>query len=401
MVGQALKGIKVLDLSEYISGPYCTKMLGAFGAEVIKIEKPGEGDGARRIGPFPEDKPHPERSALFLYLNTNKKSVTLNLKSSSGLKIIKELVKTADVLVENFKPEVMPALGLDYETLAKINHRLVMTSISGFGQSGPYRDYKLSSIVGYALSGHLYIDGEPNREPLQGPGPQPEYQGGLHGFMGTMTALYSREDTGLGQWVDVSIMECMSGFHQFTITRYTYGGDIKKRLGNRYGGGDHPVTIYPCKDGYVALSASTRPQQELLNVLIGKPELTEDPRFQTVQERLANADEFDAIVMPWFKERTKDELFHACSEFRVPCAPVTGPEDLLNDRHFKEREFWVEVDHPQTGKLTYPGAPFKMSETPWQVSRAPLLGEHNEEIYCQRLGYTKEDLVRLRQSEVI
>ena len=294
----------------------------------------------------------------------------------------------------------MPGLGLDYGTLERINPGLVMTSISGFGQSGPYRDYKATSIVNYALSGHLYINGEPDREPLQGPGPQPEYQGGLHGFLGTMMALYCREETGLGQWVDISNLECMAGFHQFTVTRYTYGVEIKERTGNRYES-DHPITIYPCKDGYIALSASSRPQQELLYSLIGMPELIEDPRFQTVQDRIANADAFDNLILPWLKERTKDELFHTCSEWRVPCAPVSGPEELLNDPHYQARGFWVEVDHPETGKLTYPGAPFKMSETPWQVGRAPLLGEHNEEIYCQRLGYSKQDMVVLRETGVI
>jgi len=400
VVEQALEGVKVLDLSEYISGPYCTKMLAAFGAEVIKVEKPGEGDGARRMGPFFEDRPHPEGSALFLYLNTSKKSITLNLEIPTGLKLLKELIKSTDVLVENFEPRVMPGLGLDYGTLERINPGLVMTSISGFGQSGPYRDYKATSIVNYALSGHLYINGEPDREPLQGPGPQPEYQGGLHGFLGTMMALYCREETGLGQWVDISNLECMAGFHQFTVTRYTYGGEIKERTGNRYES-DHPITIYPCKDGYIALSASSRPQQELLYSLIGMPELIEDPRFQTVQDRIANADAFDNLILPWLKERTKSELFHTCSEWRVPCAPVSGPEELLNDPHYQARGFWVEVDHPETGKLTYPGAPFKMSETPWQVGRAPLLGEHNEEIYCRRLGYSKHDLVVLRETGVI
>jgi len=400
VVEQALEGVKVLDLSDYISGPYCTKMLAAFGAEVIKVEKPGEGDSARRMGPFFEDRPHPEGSALFLYLNTSKKSITLDFERPTGLKLLKELIKSTDVLVENFEPRVMPGLGLDYGTLERINPGLVMTSISSFGQSGPYRDYKATSIVNYALSGHLYINGEPDREPLQGPGPQPEYQGGLHGFLGTMMALYCREDTGLGQWVDISNLECMAGFHQFTITRYTYGGEIKERTGNRYES-DHPITIYPCKDGYIAVSASSRPQQELLYSLIGMPELIEDPRFQTVQDRIANADAFDNLILPWLKERTKDELFHTCSEWRVPCAPVSGPEELLNDPHYQARGFWIEVDHPETGKLTYPGAPFKMSETPWQVGRAPLLGEHNEEIYCRRLDYSKQDLVVLRETGVI
>jgi len=399
-VEQVLNNIRVLDLSEYISGSYCAKMLAAFGAEVIKVEKPGEGDGARRIGPFPNDRPDPERSGTFLYLNTGKKSITLDFRTATGLVLLKEMVKTADVLVENYEPRTMPELGLGYDTLETINPRLVMTSITGYGQNGPYRDYKMTSIAGYALSGHQYITGEPDREPLQGPDLQPEYQGGLHGFFGTLAALYSREETGRGQQVDVPIMECMAGFHQFTIIRYTYGGEIKTRTGNRYEY-TYPVTIYPCKDGHVALSASSRPQQELLYSLAGMPELADDPRFTSPLDCLANADALDDLLRPWFEERTRDEIFHTCEQWRVPCAPVTSPGDMLDDPHLKEREFWVEVDHPEAGKLTYPGAPFRMSATPWQAGQAPLLGEHNEEIYCQNLGYTRDDLVLLRETGVI
>ncbi|HEY90519.1 MAG TPA: CoA transferase, partial [Dehalococcoidia bacterium] len=274
MTLQALDGLKVLDLGDYVSGPYCTKMLASFGAEVIKVEKPGEGDSSRRMGPFPGDEAHPEKSGAFLYLNTGKKSITLNIKTATGLKILKDLIRNSDILVENFQPGVMADLGLDPAILEKENPRLIVASITGFGQNGPYRDYKMSSIVGYALGGHQYIIGEPDREPLQGAGPQPEYQGGLHAFFGIMAALYSREETGRGQHIDVSIMECMTGFHQFTIIRYTYGGEIKPRSGNRYES-TYPVTIYPCKDGHVALSASSVQQQELLYALIGKPEIAE------------------------------------------------------------------------------------------------------------------------------
>jgi len=396
----ALDGLKVLDLGDYVSGPYCTKMLASFGAEVIKVEKPGEGDSSRRMGPFPGDEAHPEKSGAFLYLNTGKKSITLNIKTGTGLKILKDLIRNSDILVENFQPGVMADLGLDPAILEKENPRLIVASITGFGQNGPYRDYKMSSIVGYALGGHQYIIGEPDREPLQGAGPQPEYQGGLHAFFGIMAALYSREETGRGQHIDVSIMECMTGFHQFTIIRYTYGGEIKPRSGNRYES-TYPVTIYPCKDGHVALSASSIQQQELLYALIGKPEIAEDPRFISPLDRYVNIEAYDALIMPWFKERTKEELFHTCSQWRIPCAPVTSPGELLDDPHFREREFFIEISHPEAGDLLYPGAPFRMSETPWQGRRAPLLGEDNEEIYCRRLGYGKEDLVKLSEGGVI
>ncbi len=400
MVAQALEGIKVLDLSQCVSGPYCTKLLGAFGAEVIKVEKPNEGDISRRLGPFPGDKPHPERSGLFLYLNTSKKSVTLSVKTRTGIKILKELVKAADVLVENFEPGVMASLGLDYEALEKINPRLVMTSVTDFGQAGPYRNYKSASIVNYALSGHMYVNGAPDREPLQGAGLQPEYQGGLHGFLGTIAALYYREEAGQGQYVDVSIQEAMAGFHQSNVTDYTYIGQIKHRPGNRSDSRPY-AAIYPCKDGYITLCAPTQLQEEALYTLIGKPEMKDDPRFRSSEDIIKNADAWDALVRPWFKTRTKEEIFHTCAEWRIPAAPVSNPEDIINDPHFQARGFWVELEHPEVGSLIYPGAPFKMSATPGRAVRAPLLGEHNEEIYCGRLGYSREDMGKLRQTGII
>jgi len=396
---QALDGIGVIDLSDGISGSYCAKMLAGFGAEVIKVETPGVGDSTRRMGPFPDDTPHPEKSGAFLYHNTGKKSVTLNIETALGRDLVLKLVADADVLVENYQPRVLPELGLDYPTLSAINPRLVMASITGFGQTGPYRDFKMESIAGYALGGHQYINGEPHREPLQGAGPQPEYLGGIHGFYGTLAGLYSREDTGTGHHVDVSIMACLAGFHQFNLIRYTYGGEIKRRTGNRYEGFP-TLTIYPCMDGHIALSASSPMQQELLFALVEMPDLADElPGIGTPLDE-ATLKAFDKRLMPWFQERTKEEIFHTCSQWRIPCAPVTHPGELLDDPHFRERDFWTEIDHPVAGPLPYPGAPFRLTETPWRPSRAPLLGEHNEDIYG-RLGYGREDLTELRKGGII
>ncbi len=405
---QALDGIGVLDLSDGIPGSYCAKMLAGFGAEVIKLEKPGVGDSTRSMGPFPDDIPHPEKSAAFLYHNTGKKSVTCNIKTASGRDLLRQLVAGADVLIENFQPRVLPGLGLDYPALSAINPRLVMTSITGFGQTGPYRDFKMESIIGYALGGHQYVNGEPDREPIQGAGPQPEYLGGVHGFYGTVAGLLSRENTGHGHHVDVSIMECLAGFHQFNIVKYTHGGVIKRRTGNAYEGWIF-ISIYPCKDGYIALTTSTPLQRELFRALVGIPEpdeteitnQTPDPNNVFVSPPDTELFErYEPMMKDWFRERTRDEIFHTCSQWRVPCAPVTHPGELLDDPHFLERDFWDEIDHPVAGRLPYPGAPFSLTDTPWQPGRAPLLGEHNQEIYG-RLGYDVEDLVRLRQGGVI
>jgi CoA:oxalate CoA-transferase len=396
----ALEGVRVLDLGEIVSGSYCAKLLGAFGAEVIKVERPGQGDPARHAGPFLNDHPHPECSALFLYLNTNKKSISLNIHDPAGAAILKELAQKTDVVIENFPPGTLPRAGLSYEVLESINPNIIMASITDFGQTGPYRDFKGGRLSGYALGGYAYINGDPDREPLAGAGDQPAYQGGLHAYAGVMAALLQREFTGAGQYIDVSIMECMASLHQFTVNRYAYSGMIQKRGGNKYMF-SHPIAIYPCKDGYVSICPSTEDQAERMFIMMDKVHLLEDERFQTGFHRLVHADEFDAIIAPWFTERTKKEIVALFQEFRVPAAPVNNMKDLLDDPQYIARDFWTQIDHPAAGKHPYPHAPFKLSETPARPERAPLLGEHNEEIYCKELGMAKDEWAKLREEGVI
>jgi len=397
---KALDGISVLDLSENISGPYCAKLLGSFGADVIKIERPDEGDASRKTGPFPDDEPHLEKSAAFLYLNSNKKSVTLNLKTSEGLMILKKLAKETDVLVENFVPGTMSAIGADYDTLSEINPELVMVSISDFGQTGPYRDYKGGRLVNNALSGYTYINGDPKREPLTGGGEQPAYQGGLNAHIGVMSALLMRHSTHKGQHIDISIHECMSTIHQFTVNRYVYSGKIQPRVGNRYMY-SHPTTMYACKDGLVSIAPSSDEQGENLLLMMGMEHLLEDPRFQTGFHRLANADAFDDAVKSWFSDKTRKEVVEACQEWRTPAAYVNNVKDVLEDPQYEARNFWKQIDHPEAGKVPYTTAPFKMSETPANPERAPLLGEHNLEIYVERLGLSEQDLNQFRDNGII
>ena len=397
---KALEGIKVLDLSGHISGPYCTKLLAAFGAEVLKVEPPVQGDMARHTGPFRGDRPNPETGALFLYLNTGKKGIALNLEKPAGFDLVKRLIKDTDVLVENFKPGYMSGLGLGYENLQAIQPGLIMTSITDFGQNGPYRGYKGGRLVGNALSGYMYVNGDPDREPLAGGGEQPAYQGGLHAYTGTMAALVARQRTGRGQHIDIAIMDCMASLHQFTVNRYVYSGKIQKRAGNRYLW-SHPITIYPCRDGQVSVSASTEDQAERLLLLMEMPDLLEDPRFRTGFQRLVHAEKFDKLVRPWFLQRTQKEIVETCQEWRIPAAPVNDVSDLLKDLQFKARGFWVELDHPEAGRLPYAGPPFQMSDTPAEYHRAPLLGEHNEEIYQGRLGLTRREMDNLKKEGVI
>ena len=396
----ALEGIRILDLSEYISGSYCAKLLGSFGADVIKVERPGHGDPARHAGPFLNDKPHPERSALFLYLNTNKKSITLNIYESAGVTILKKLAQKSDVVIENFAPGTLAEVGLSYNALEAVNPKIIMASITDFGQTGPYRNYKGGRLAGYALGGYAYINGDPDREPLSGGGDQPAYQGGLHAYAGVMAALLHREITGAGQYIDISIMECMTSLHQFTINRYAYSGMIQKRIGNKYMF-SHPIALYPCKDGYISICPSAEDQAERMLIMMDMLNLLKDPRFQTGFHRLVHSEEFDAIIKPWFMERTRKEIIELFQEFRVPAAYVNNMEDLLSDPQYNARNFWTQIDHPEAGKHPYPQAPFKMSETPAKIKRAPLLGEHNEEIYCGELGISKEEVEKLRTKLII
>lgn len=399
MPEKALTGVKVLDLTHYVAGPYCTKLLADYGAEVIKIERTGIGDGARRLGPFYGDTPHPEKSGLFLYLNTNKLGITLNLKSEGGIGIFRELIKEADVLVENFRPGVMSSLGLGYEALEKLNPRLVMTSISNFGQTGPYRDYKATEIVSDAMGGWLSIIGDPGRDPLKPGGRQAQFVSGLFGAIGTMTAFYYQQGSGIGQHIDISIMEAVLYIQMNLTSYYTYNGMIRKRIGNRVL--PLPGAILPCRDGYVGAIAVTTSQWETLCDWMGMPGLKEDPRFVTGADRAKNVDELEAIIISWLREHDQEELVREGQRRRLPFAAPASARMLLESAHLNARGYFVEVDHPATGKVRYPGAQVRMGDLPYKLKRAPLLGEHNEEIYCRRLGYTRDDLVRMREQGII
>ena len=401
MLEQPLSDVRVLDLTWHIAGPYCTKLLADYGADAIKIEKPGEGDPARRMGPFFKDDPHLEKSGLFLYLNTNKRGITLNLKSATGKKIFRDLVKDADILVENFSPHVMPSLGLDYEALEKINPKLVMTSISNFGQTGPYRDFKASEPIIYGMGGNMCSTGLGDAEPMKKGGNLIQYAGGTLSAVATMTAFFNAEAQGIGNHVDVSLMQAQMGSIERRMSEllaYQYNKELTPRM-DIAGLMQFPYGIFPCKDGYVDVAGGIM-WIDRLETVLGMP----------LAERYGGANHFDlerreeffsTIWYPWIMERTKKEIVEACQKGHVLSCPVNTMEDLLDEDHLKARGFWVEIDHPVVGRMTYPGRPALSPELPWAIRRpAPLLGEYNEEIYT-RLGYAKGDLVKLREGGVI
>ena len=395
-----LDGLKILDLTHYVAGPYATRLMAAQGAEVIKVERPGVGDPSRRIGPFPDDVPHPEKSALFLYLNTSKKSVTLNLKSGASKPILHRLLEWADVLVENFRPTVTERLGLDYKSVAAANPGLVMTSISNFGQTGPYRDYGAREINLYAMGGLMYITGDPEREPLHMAARLAQYGAGQNAFAGTMGALLYRDISGAGQHVDVAISEYLATILENALSQYSYTGSNFRRTGNR-GYGRAAWGPYPCRDGYVGVIAGPDHKWPEMAELMGIAELAED-RFGDRAGRGENADELDALMLPWLMSHDRHDIFERAQNRGLAFAYVATPEDILGWEHLRERSFFTGVEHPAAGRLEHPTMPWRVSgEDGWNLDAAPALGQHNNDVYCGMLGYSKEDLVRMRGMGVI
>ena len=364
------------------------------------MERPGTGDPARNMGPFLGDDPDREKSGLFLYLNTNKKGITLNLKTAAGVKLFKELAREADVVVESFSPGIMARLGLDYGTLEKVNPRLIMTSISNFGQTGPYRDFRARHITECALGGWSYQAGEANRDPLQAAGWTTYYVAGIFGAIGTAIALYYSMESGIGQHLDVSIMESMILTQSYSPTHYHYLNLVRRRRGNIFqiGWG----FIAHCRDGYIGANTYTLPQWEQLCKWMGMTTLLENPKYRSVDAGRRYGEEITEQIAPWFLDKEKEATFHAAQELRLPFAPIPTAEDLLGCPQLKAREWFTPAEHLRTGPVTYPGAPFEMSQTPWCIGRtAPLLGEHNEEIYCRGMGHSKDELVRMREQGII
>jgi len=403
MTETALAGLKVLEYAQFVSGPYCTKLLADLGAEVIKIEPPGRGDEARRREPFLKDMPHPERSGLFFYLNTNKLGITLNLNTATGKKMFQELVKETDVLVEDNQPKAMKEMGLDYESLKDINPGLIMTSITPFGQTGPYKDYKAYHLNTYNASGlaKILADILPDevKQPLKAAGFLGDYDSGLSAAVATMGALYARLFTGVGQHIDISKQESLIALERVEIGMYgNEGSSMMSTVGiqSMLGG------LQRSRDGHVMLVMPMEHQWRGLVELMGNPDWAQDERLKDEFFRAQHAQELSNRVAEWMGNYTKDEIFHRAQALSCPIGAVYTAEDLLNWEQLKARGFFVEADHPEMGRVKFPAAPYRFSKTPWQVARpAPLLGQHNEEIYCKRLGYQKEDLVRMRAAEII
>jgi len=399
----ALSDLKVLEFGNLVSAAYCGKLMADLGAEVIKVEKPGAGDTARTRGPFAKDIPGTERSGLFAYLNTNKLSVTLDPGTTTGKRIFKELVKKADILVENQPPRLMDELDLSYPALEKVNPMLIMTSITPFGQTGPYRDYKAYELNTYNSGGYGFISTvtieEPVMPPVKAGGRQSQFGAGIEGAVSSLCALMARDRIGAGQHVDVSIQECLAGQYESRIEYWTFLGEV---MGGRSAPLIMPIIPLPCKDGWVFLMCVEDREFDNLVKVMGNPEWAREEIFKNRSTRAEYIDVLMIYLREWSMQYTAEEVFKTGQAGHVPIGPAYNAQDLLDSEHLGARDYFIEIDHPEIGTARYPGAPYRFSHTPWRIKkRAPLLGEHNQKIFCGRLGYAKEDMVKLMQAGTI
>ena len=391
-----LKGIRVLDLTRILAGPYAAMILRDLGAEVIKIEQPVVGDEARGIGPFKND-----FSLYFMSINRGKKSLTLNLKSQLGKEIFMELVKQSDVLVENFRPGAMKRLGLDYETLKKHRPSLLYAACSGFGQTGPYAGRGAYDMIIQGMGGIISITGEPDRPPVRVGTSISDLTAALFTAIGILSALRHRDQTGEGQLIDVGMLDCQVAILENALVRYLSTGEVPQPLGRR-----HP-TITPFEafesaDGYVVIAMGNNVLWKKFCDHVNQPELVDDERFCTNALRTEHHDELFPILAEIMRQRSTEQWVTALEEIGVPCGPVNTVDKVATDPQVLAREMIVEVEHEVTGTVGIPGIPIKLSETPGRVDApAPNLGEHTEEILTGLLGLGSDEVDRLKQQGVV
>ena len=381
----ALSGYRILDLTDD-KGMLCSRLLADMGAEVIKLEKPRI-DSARSI--------------FFWKTNAGKLDITLNLKAEPGREIFRRLIKTADVVVESYQSGYLEALGLGYPELSQVNPQLIVASITNFGWSGPYRDYRSCDMVACALGGQMYVCGEPETPPLKPFGNQTYYSACLLAALGILLALWNRHTTGRGQHIDISLQECVAATLDHVLVGYFYEGVVARRQGSLHW--NNAFRIFPCRNGYILLSLFQ--QWETLVEWLeaeGMAEDLTDKKWLDRDKRLQQLDHIIEVLERWTKSHTVAELVEKGQLMRFPWAEVTSIPRLVNSPQLKERGFFVEVEHPQSGKkYKFPGAPCKLSRSPWRVgSHVPAVGEHNKEIY-QELGLSEDEIEALSKEGVI
>lgn len=392
---QALDGVDVIDLGQIYNGPYCSMLLSYLGADVTKIEPP---DGE----PLRERVDQGEPPELVM-LNSNKEAITLNLKSERGQELFKDLVRDADVLVENFSVETMDRLGLGYETLEEINPELIYAHGSGFGEDGPYRQYPAMDLTVQAIGGVMDVTGFADGPPVKAGIAVGDFMGGIHLLAGVLTALYQRELTGEGQYVEVSMHDAIYPTLMSPLGAYFSDKDTPPRTGNRHSGlAQSPYNVYETADGYVAIFGVTDNHWHSLLEVIGRPELKEEERFENNYKRAQHSDEIDSMIGEWTETRERDEIVDTLLEANVPCGPVKELDEVVDDPHLKARDMINEIDHPQYGDISVPGLPIRLEDSSLpDIEPSPEKGRDNERIYRDRLGLSESEFKQLRDEDVI
>ena len=371
----SLSNLKVLDLTSHLSGPYCAMILADHGADVVKIENPNDGDQLRKTPPFQGGE-----SAPFMLWNRNKRSVTLDLKDPKDHQLLLKMAETADIMIENFKPGTASRLGVDYESVSKINPTLIYCSISGFGQTGPYAPRGGFDLIACGMSGLMSINGPPDGPPYRIPMPVSDVCGGMNGAIGILTALAARNRTGRGQHVDTSLFESGISLGVYEAANVFANGEVPERLGQAHRG-SAPYQLFPTSDGYVTVGGAQDNFWRGTCKILGCEQLVEDSRFKSKAERVANNKELVSELEVFFRRQSTNKLCKAFDEAGIPAGPVMNHVEVYNDPQTLAREMVVQVEHSKLGQMKTIGIPVKLSDTPGKITRsAPLLGEHNSEV---------------------
>jgi crotonobetainyl-CoA:carnitine CoA-transferase CaiB-like acyl-CoA transferase len=410
-----LSGLRVLELADG-KGQFCGKLLGDLGADVVKIEPPG-GEHCRHVGPFLDDIPHPERSLSFWHYNTSKRGITLNLATADGRRLFARLAATADVILETFPPSFLASLGLDYEALCEQNSRLIVCSLTPFGQTGPWRDYASSDLLHMAAGGEMascgYDEADvPNAPPIAPGGGNAWHMGCHFAYMAIMAALVHRSVSGQGQYIDASIHEACALTTEAAVASYIYRGEVLRRqTGRHHAAGPTPRTQFRAKDGtYVCALVGGRLNPKFVRDLAdlldsyGMAGDLKDPKYQDQAVITANTSHIiEDLVADFIASLPAEEVYHAAQVRGFTWGAVRAPEALLDDAHLQDRGFWKQVEHKELGRsFIYPGEAAIYSSSPWRISkRAPLIGEHNTEIFCGELGLLRGEISVLAENRVI
>lgn len=397
---RALENLTVLDLTRVLAGPFCTMMLADMGADVIKIEMPGTGDDTRSYPPFRENKNGVRESLYFANINRNKRGVTLNLKTPEGKELFLRMVKSADVVIENYRPGVMDRLGLGYEELRQVNPRIIYAAVSGFGSYGPYHLRPGYDILAQAMGGMMAITGPAGGGPTRAGSALGDILGGLHVTIGILAAVNARAITGQGQQVDVSLMDSVIAATENTALKYLESGQVPPRMGNRYAAVS-PYDGFRCRDGVVIVACGNQKLfGKLCTEILEQPQLAADPRFADMTGRLEHQDDLKELIEAWLADKTMAQAAEILLAHGIPAGPILDVSQILDDPHVKEREMFVRTEHPTLGEVTVNGCAVKLMGTPAAVrAPAPALGQDNEAVFSA-LGLSPAELAALKEKNV-